>query len=200
MTAHYDLIVTDASPLITLAAADALDLLSIPQLSIVIPDMVYYEVTRDLAKLGASSLISWVKNNSALVHIAPTEVFAEYQALIQINPNTASRGRGERSATEVLQDAIDGDPDLVAFLLFEDSDINRRRFADLLPERVLPISTGAFLHELEVAGRLQSAAHILDEAMAKGRDVSKQYVAVTSDEIATALRERLTPKDRGPGR
>lgn len=200
MTQHYELIVTDASPLITLAAADALDLLVIPKMSVIIPDMVYYEVTRDLAKLGANSLISWAKQNHGLVRIEPTQVFAEYQTLLRIDPATPSRGRGERSAAEVLEDAIANDPDLVAFLLYEDSDINRRRFVDLLPERVLPIATGVYLHELEVAGKIQSADHVLDEAKAKGRDVRKQFVAVTTKEISTALQTRLAPKKGGPER
>lgn len=201
MNPKFDLIVTDASPLITLAAADALRLLTVTGMTVIIPDMVYYEVTRDLAKLGAMPLIDWVKQNPAAVHIAPTSVFGEYQALQHFNPKTPSRGRGELSASEVLQDAVTADPDLMAFLLFEDGDINRRRFADLLPERVMPISTGAFLNELEQAGIIQSATHILDEATTKGRDVSKQYVAVTPRDVSKALRDRLRPsKTPGPER
>ena len=40
MTKKFALIVTDASPLITLAIADALDLLLLQTLPVVIPDMV----------------------------------------------------------------------------------------------------------------------------------------------------------------
>lgn len=197
MTQHYGLIVTDASPLITLAAADALKLLIVPKIPIAIPDMVYHEVTIDIAKLGATSVINWVRENRSLIRIEPTEVYAEYQALLQINPKTPSRGRGERAASEVLQDAVNHDAELSAFLLYEDSDISRRKFADLLPERVLPITTGGFLNELEAAGKIQSAKHILDEAVAKGRDVSKQYDATTSAEASNALRQSIANKGRG---
>jgi hypothetical protein len=44
MTARLGLIVTDASPLITLGAAGALDCLLLPGVPVFIPDMVYTEV------------------------------------------------------------------------------------------------------------------------------------------------------------
>ena len=113
------------------------------------------------------------------------------------NPKTNSRGRGERAATELLTDAVRLDPDLRALLLYEDSDIMRRRFADLLPERVMPISTGGFLRTLEETGRIQSADRVLDEATAKGRDVTRQRIAVTSKEIADALKNSI-PKEPDP--
>ena len=81
MSTRFDLIVTDASPLITLAAADALDCLTIPAWRVVIPDMVYAKVTRDLARLGAAGVVAWVRAHRHRVTIAPTEVFAEFQAL-----------------------------------------------------------------------------------------------------------------------
>ena len=52
MNAEFGLLVTDASPLITLAAADALSCLTRLGLPIIIPDMVYVEVTQDVARLG----------------------------------------------------------------------------------------------------------------------------------------------------
>lgn len=57
MTRRLGLLVTDASPLITLAAAEALDCLTIPGLRVLIPDMVYFEVTQDLAKTGAEDIV-----------------------------------------------------------------------------------------------------------------------------------------------
>jgi hypothetical protein len=47
------LFVLDTGPLITLAAADSLDYLLYPNVPVVIPDAVFYEATRDSAKLGA---------------------------------------------------------------------------------------------------------------------------------------------------
>ena len=59
MTARLGLIVTDASPLITLGAAGALDCLLLPGVPVFIPDMVYTEVTHDMARLGASEVAMW---------------------------------------------------------------------------------------------------------------------------------------------
>jgi hypothetical protein len=57
MTRRLGLIVTDASPLITLAAGEALDCLTMPGLPVVIPDMVYFEVTQDLARTEAQRAV-----------------------------------------------------------------------------------------------------------------------------------------------
>ena len=53
------LFVIDTGRLITLAAADSLDYLLFPNVPIVIADAVFYEATRDSAKLGVQSIIDW---------------------------------------------------------------------------------------------------------------------------------------------
>lgn len=155
MTRRLGLIVTDASPLITLAAGDALECLTMPGVPVIIPDMVYAEVTEDLARLGADDVVQWARRHHGQVEIAPTGVFAEYQALRSTNPRTRSRGRGEQAALEVLNAAIADDPDLEAVLFFEDADVRKRRFVRALPERVMALSTGNLLRELEAACRIQ---------------------------------------------
>ena len=54
------LIVTDASPLITLAVADALDTLLMPEVKVIIPDMVNFEVIRHINNPGSRELLNWV--------------------------------------------------------------------------------------------------------------------------------------------
>ena len=174
------LIVTDSSPLITLAAAESLHLLTMPGLPVMIPDMVYDETTRHIAKLGTSAIVDWVRRARPLVTIEPTDVYAEYLTLLEIDPRTKTRDRGERSAGEVLGDVIASDEISSAILLFEDSDVNRRGFINTLPERVIPLSTGGYLRLLEELGRIQSMDVILDQAMANGRDVTKQRAAALS--------------------
>ncbi len=192
MTERLGLIVTDASPLITLGAAGALDCLLLPGVPVFIPDMVYTEVTRDMARLGAGEVVGWLQAHGDQVQIAATTVYAEYEALLAINPNTRFEDRGERAALEVLSYKTAADPALQALLLFEDSDIRRRSFVRLLPERVSAISTGDFLHELEAAGRIQSADHILDEAAARGRNIEQQRQPTASEPARATLREQLT--------
>jgi len=110
MTQRLGLIVTDASPLITLGAARALSCLLMPRVQVLIPDMVYAEVTRDMAKLAAEEVVEWLQANRGPVQIAPTTVYAEFEALRTSNPQIRSRGRGERAAVEVLDHEITRDP------------------------------------------------------------------------------------------
>lgn len=196
MTRHLGLIVTDASPLITLAAGEALDCLTMPRLPVMIPDMVYAEVTRDLARLGAEDVVFWVRRHQDQVRLAPSAVFAEFQALIAINPRTRSRGRGEQAALEVLGAAIAADPELHAALLFEDNDIRNRGFVRAMPDRVTAFSTGDLLHVLEAAGRIQSADQILDRAMARGRNVDRQRQPVGDAEGRSRLHHQLTGRQQ----
>lgn len=193
------LIVTDASRLITLGAAHALSCLLMPGVQVLIPDMVYAEATRDMARLGAGEVVEWLQANRGPVQIAPTTVYAEFEALLTINPQTRSENRGERAALEVLGYETARDPGLQAMLLFEDTDIRSRQFVRLLPERVSAISTGDFLHELEAAGGIQSADHILDEAAARGRNVQKQRQPIVGERARVPLREHLTRHREQPG-
>jgi hypothetical protein len=199
MTRRLGLIVTDASPLITLAAGEALECLTMPGVSVIIPDMVYAEVAEDLAKLGADDIVQWARRHHGQVEIAPTTVFAEYQALRATNPRTRSRGRGEQAALEVLNAAIADDADLEAVLLFEDADLRKRRFVRGLPERVMALSTGDLLRELEAAGRIQSADHVLDVAAAKERNVEAQREPQSDDEARALVRAQLARGDRSGG-
>jgi hypothetical protein len=191
VTEEFHLIVTDASPLITLAAADALDCLTLPGLPVIIPDMVYDEVTRDLAHLGASGIVKWVRERHGQVVIAPTEVFGEFQALRTLQPTIRSHGRGDEAALEVLDAEVAANPDLQALLLFEDTDVRRRRFMTTLPERVMTISTGELLAELERAGHIQSSDQILDCAAERGRNVERQRLITGNEETRERLRRQL---------
>ncbi len=197
MTQRLGILVTDASPLITLAAAEALECLTMPGLRVLIPDMVYFEVTQDLAKTGAEDIVQWARRHHGQVEIMITSVFAEFQVLRAADERTRSKGRGEQSALEVLNAEIDNDADIEAILLFEDNDVRKRSFVRGLPERVTALSTGDLLHELEAAGRIQSADHILDAAAEKERNVEHQRYPASTEPARAALRAHLMNRD-GP--
>ena len=191
MNAEFGLLVTDSSPLITLAAADALSCLTRLGLPIIIPDMVYVEVTQDVARLGASQIVDWVREAGADVRIAPTRIYSEFEALRMLDPKTRSRGRGEQAALEILNAELARLPETHAFLLFEDSDVGKRSFVRALPENVAAISTGDLLRELEFAGLIQSADHIIDAALAANRNVERQRDDVERMTDDNPLREHL---------
>lgn len=97
------LIVTDASPLITLSIAGELDTLLLPQIRVVIPDMVKFEVTRHIEKQGAAEVLEWIRKHEPVdVYVASTEVYDEFIVLFQHMSKVKSKGRGEQAASEVL--------------------------------------------------------------------------------------------------
>ena len=191
MTRRLGLLVTDASPLITLAAAEALECLTMPGWRVLIPDMVYFEVTQDLARTGAEDIVQWARRHQGQVEVIVTSVFSEFQVIRAADARARSKGRGEQAALEVLNVEIDKDPDLEAVLLFEDNDVKSRRFVRGLPERVTALSTGDLLHELEAAGRIQSSDRLLDIAAEKERNVEAQRAPQADDEARALLRDQL---------
>ena len=67
----FSLIVTDTSPLITLAVADSLESLLRINPPIRIPDAVYAEATRNRTAAAASRIAAWIDDNPDQVRIVP---------------------------------------------------------------------------------------------------------------------------------
>jgi len=162
---NFSLIVTDSGPLITLAVAGSLDVLLLPALPVIVPDMVRYEVIQDLSKPGAAIVAEWIRaNDSHALSVASTEIFEEFTVLKSVNPATKTKNRGEQAAAEVLGKAL-GDKDFGAILLFEDSAVRKTNFLTRLPDCVVVTSTSEFLFGLESRGLLQGAELILRRAV-----------------------------------
>jgi hypothetical protein len=190
----YSLIVTDTSPLFTLVLADSLDVLLRPGLPVRIPDAVYIEATRVHGAPGAEQIVEWINAHLDAVQIVPTDIGIDQQR--RLEEGRAIRGLGEQAAVEVLDRFLRADPSAEALLLFEDTDIDKRRV--IVDERVGVISTGDFLRELESAGLIQSTDYILDQAAAQGRNVERQRRAGEDATTRTRLREQLTRRDNPP--
>ncbi len=195
MTKPFSLIVTDISPLFTLVLAGALDALLRPGIDVSIPDAVYIEATRVHGAPGAEQIVEWINDHLDRVRIIPTDIGIDQQR--RLEEGRSIRGLGEQAAIETLERFLRGDSEAEALLLFEDSDVNRRRA--IVDVRVSLISTGDFLRELEAEGLIQSADHILDAAAAGGRNVDRQRQATSNVGVRTRLRAQLqrrrgTPK------
>lgn len=171
------LIVTDSSPLITLAVADALDALLLPGARVIIPDMVKFEVTRHIDKAGAPELLSWIREHEPeLVTVGSTEICDEFQALLQVRPAAQTRGRGEEAAGEILARELERGVD-AAILLFEDSDIKKSNFLVRLPDNVLVMSTSTYLDGMQQLHLIPSADAILRKAVAvRGEGILKREI------------------------
>lgn len=171
------LIVTDASPLITLAVADALDVLLLPGVRVIIPDMVKYEVTRHIDKPGARALLEWIRDKEFnQVFVGSTELYEEFVLLQEINPSIKTKNRGEQAAAEILERELGHGID-AAILLFEDSDIRKANFLIRVPDNVLVMSTSTYLDGLQQKSLIASADAILEKAVAvRGEGILKREI------------------------
>ena len=159
----------DAGPLITLAYADALDLLFKPGWPIVLVDMVLHEVTRNQTPTS-EKLAQWAA--SGKVSVRATRTFRHHQQRLAADPAGArSANLGELAIQETMNDFALDQPPQTGVFLFEDHKIARASF--LLPDNCRKISTRAYLMFLEQQGWLESAADIERRAIQAGRSFSK---------------------------
>jgi hypothetical protein len=159
----------DAGPLITLAYADALDLLFKPGWPIVLVDMVLHEVTRNQTPTS-EKLAQWAA--AGQVSVRTTRTFQHHQQTLAANPAAARTAHlGELAIQETMNDFALDQPRQTGVFLFEDHKIARASF--LLPDNCRKISTRAYLLFLEQQGWLESAAEIERRAIQAGRSFSK---------------------------
>ena len=192
MSESYRLIVTGTSPLFTLVLADSLDVLLRPGLFVSIPDALYIEATRVRGAPGADRIVEWINDHLETVRVIPTDVGIDQQR--RLEEGRSIRGLGEQAAIEALERFLRSDAEARALLLFEDTDIERRRA--VVDERVDLVSTGDFLRELESARLIQSSDYILHRAAAQGRNVERQLQAVSDLEARERLQDHLR-RDQG---
>ncbi len=153
----------DAGPLITLAYADALDVLFMPRWSVTLVDMVLHEVARNQTPTS-KKLAKWAKSKK--LPVVPTKTFQHYQQTAA--PRKANLG--ELAIQEAMNAfALEQSPKTGVFL-FEDHKIARASF--WVPDNCRKISTRAFLIFLEEKGWLDSAADVERRALLAGRSFS----------------------------
>ena len=161
-----------------------------------IPDAVYIEATRIHGAPGAEQIVAWINANLDVVQIVPTDIGIDQQRRLEEGQyylaDSVSR-RQSRHSNGILR----SDPAAEALLLFEDSDIEKRR-AVVLDQRVGLISTGDFLRELEAAGYIQSTDYILDQAAAQGRNVPRRRQVGEVTTTRGRLRQQFTRRGDRP--
>lgn len=196
--ARVSLYVLDTGPLITLAAADSLDYLLYPNVGIVIPDGVFYEATRDTAKLGAQSIIDWVKANHTRIEIAVTNTYLNFDTAREVNPRAYAPNLGEQAAVEVIEEPARLRGDERAILLCEETAVTRRITVQER-EKIIELTTLDFLMLLEEEQRIQSAQAVFERAIAAGRTPSRAEKFADHDPaVREAVRDTLTAVQRRP--
>ena len=162
-------VLPDAGPLITLAYAEALDLLFTPGWPVWIVDMVPHEVTRNETPTSLA-IRAWVDNKK--LRLLSTKVHDDYLASYAsdvVKPKKSNLG--ELAIQETVRQLASDSPQSVSVLLFEDHKIARAAFT--LPESCRKVSTRAFLTFLEQKGWLESAVAIERKAILRGRTFSQ---------------------------
>lgn len=168
MAADPVILLADAGPLITLAYADALDLLLLPGWTVQMVDMVLHEVTRNQTPTSRK-IAAWVAQHQ--LPIRETSILRRYTEASAAGEVPRKANLGELAAQELMTDfALLAEPSVGVFL-FEDHKIARASF--LLPEGCHKISTRAFLLFLEQKGWLASAAEVERKAVQAGRAFSR---------------------------
>lgn len=163
------LLLPDAGPLITLAYADALDVLFKPGWSVQIVDMVLHEVTRSKTPTS-QAIATWVRANK--LHVVPTKTHQHFRRKQAASAAPQRKSNlGELAIQEAMNDFALLDPQPTGVFLFEDHKIARTGF--LLPDNCRKISTRAFLIFLEQKGWLESAVGIERKAIRNGRNFSQ---------------------------
>jgi hypothetical protein len=181
---NLSIIVTDSGPLITLAVAQALDALLGPKLLVIVPDMVRYQVIRDLDRPGAREVADWIRSNEpGRVRVASTEVFEEFEILRRINAATKTNNRAEQAAAEVLSKELE-QQDHGAILVFEESMVRKSNFLVRLPDEVVVTSSSEFLFALEKHGLPTSAAAVLARAVdVRSNEILNRHLAGTEENL-----------------
>ena len=161
----------DAGPLISLAYADALDLLFKPGWSVAMVDMVLHEVTRNQTPTS-QKLARWAQDHA--VPVLPTRIHQRYQDVLTSGAPAPRRSNlGELAIQEAMNSfALAQDPATGVFL-FEDHRIARASF--VLPDNCRKVSTRAFLLFLEQKGWLASAAEVERQSIQAGRRFSSLH-------------------------
>lgn len=161
-------ILPDAGPLITLAYADALDLLLKPEWRVAIVDMILEEVTRN-ATPTSERIATWVRDNRLAV--LPTKVLKHYKNSSASGTPVRKSSLGELAIQEAMNEFALQVPPQTGVFLFEDHKIARASF--LLPESCRKVSTRAFLMFLEQEKLISSSVEIERRAIAAGRMFSQ---------------------------
>lgn len=194
--ADLSLFIVDAGPLITLAVAEALDTLLHVQAAIIIPDAVFYEATRDVARLGASDILDWVAAHHRVVELAPTRTFQVFDAARDTLPGLREPDLGERAAVEVIEQSGRLQGAERAVLLCEETAV-LRRVTVRDRARIVELSTLDFLRVLEAERRIQSAEELFRRAAEAGRMASRVEKLASQDAATREAVRRLVGERKG---
>jgi hypothetical protein len=160
-TAEVPVVIPDSGPCITLAHADALELLTAPGWPVWMVDMVLEELTRSETPTS-KRIATWVRCRD--IPIVESEVCRRAAGRRQ-------RHLGEMAIQETMHSLALSHPPRRGIFLFEDHKIARASF--LLPPGCFRVTTRAWLTFLERQQLIDSAQSVERQAILAGRQFSR---------------------------
>jgi hypothetical protein len=162
-------IIPDASPVITLARIDRLDLFETFTAPIRIVDQVGYEVTR-AANDPDGRVAAWLARMGNRIAIVETLVGFGFRTKLERGETPKSGNLGEIAVYEyATQLALAASPNIVPLVLFEDPDVLQTRIVRL--PRVHLLNTAAWIRALADEGIIADGAEILDAINAQRKSL-----------------------------
>jgi hypothetical protein len=158
-------IIPDASPVITLARIDRLDLFETFTAPIQIVDQVQYEITKP-ANDPDGKVAAWLMRMGNRVTIVETLVGFGFRTKLEQGETPWGGNLGEIAVDEyATQLALAASPTFVPLVLFEDPDVLETRIARL--PRVHLLNTAAWIRALADEGVIPDGRKLLDDINAQ---------------------------------
>ena len=158
-------IIPDASPIVTLARVERLDLFDTSTVPIHIVDQVQYEITKPASDANGRAA-DWLARLGNRVAIIETNVGVGFRVRRDRDSSTPSRNLGEIAVDEyATQLSLGAGPNFLPLVLFEDPDVLQTRMAHL--PRLHLMNTAAWLRALADNGIVPDALAVLDAINAR---------------------------------
>jgi len=154
-------ILPDASPVITLARIDRLNLFETFTAPIQIVDQAQYEITKS-ANDPDGTIAAWLVRMGNRIAIVETMVGFGFRTKLERGETPKSGNLGEIAVDEyATQLALAASPTFVPLVLFEDPDVLETRIARL--PRVHLLNTAAWIRALMDEGIISDGLQLLDD-------------------------------------
>lgn len=155
----------DASPVITLARVDRLDLFETFTSPIQIVDQIRYEITKPENDPGGK-VAAWLLRMGNRITVVETLVGFGFRTKMERGETPRGSNLGEIAVDEyATQLALAASPTFVPLVLFEDPDVLETRIARL--PRVHLLNTAAWIRALADEGLISDGPKLLDDINAQ---------------------------------
>jgi hypothetical protein len=192
-TVDVAVIIPDASPVLTLAGIDRIDLLGRFAVPVRVVDQVYYEITKP-ANDPKGEVAAGLRRLHNRIEIVETNVGVGFQTRLGRDPLTPSGNLGEIAVDEYATTlAHSTGPGFVPLVLFEDPDVLSLRVGRLKGVHLL--NTTAWLLTLQREGLLPEGLDLVERINASRKTpmVPFEKVGSTSKIRSTWLRRSFGP-------